>query len=84
MAAVYWQDVSYLRAFNLPVDKVPAYSKTSLRLTYTDQSSKWQLQAYVDNLEDNAVRIGVTQLGASVNSVYAAPRIFGVTATYRY
>jgi iron complex outermembrane recepter protein len=84
MAAVYWQAVSYLREFNLPDDKVPAYSKTSLRLTYNSASDQWMIQAYVDNLEDNAVRIGWDAVFETYNSYYAPPRTFGLRATYRY
>jgi iron complex outermembrane receptor protein len=84
MAAVYWQSVSYLREFNLADDKVPAYSKTSLRLTYTSSAGHWQVQGYVDNLEDNAVRVGVSNLIGAYNSWYAPPRTFGVTAKYQY
>lgn len=84
MAAVYWQSVSYLREFNLPDDKVPAYSKTSLRLTYAGESSRWQVQAYVDNLEDKAVRTGVENLIGAYNSWYAPPRTFGLKGTFHY
>jgi iron complex outermembrane receptor protein len=84
MAAVYWQSVSYLREFNLPDDKVPAYSKTSLRITYNSLASHWQVQGYVDNLEDNAVRIGVENLIGAYDSWYAPPRTYGVTVKYKY
>jgi iron complex outermembrane receptor protein len=84
MAAVYWQSESFLREFNLPVDRVPAYSKTSLRLTYASESDRWQVQAYVDNVEDHAVRVGYDAIIEAYNSWYAPPRTFGVTGTYRW
>jgi iron complex outermembrane receptor protein len=84
MAAVYWQSVSYLREFNLPLDKVPAYSKTSLRLTYTSQSSHWQVQGYGDNLENHAVRVGWGSFFDAYDSWYGPPRTFGLKATYKY
>jgi hypothetical protein len=42
----------------------------------------WQVQGYVyvDNLENNAVRVGVENLIGAYDSWYAAPRTFGVTA----
>jgi iron complex outermembrane recepter protein len=84
MAAVYWQSVSYLREFNLPDDSVPAYSKTNLRLTYASASGQWQVQGYVSNLENNAVRIGVENLIGAYDSWYAPPRTYGATVKYRY
>jgi iron complex outermembrane receptor protein len=84
LAAVYWQSVSYLREFNLPDDSVPAYSKTNLRLTYATASGRWQVQGYVSNLENNAVRIGVENLIGAYDSWYAPPRTYGATVKYRY
>jgi iron complex outermembrane recepter protein len=84
MAAVYYQTVSYLREFNLADDRVPAYSKTSLRLTYASASDQWEVQGYVDNLENKAVRVGVENLIGAYDSWYAPPRTFGVTVKYKY
>jgi len=57
-AAVYWQSVNYLREFNLPVDTVPAYSKTDLSLKYAFPEEHFFVTAFVHNLEDHAVRNG--------------------------
>jgi iron complex outermembrane recepter protein len=83
-AAVYWQAKSYLREFNLPIDLVPAYSKTILRLTYVDSSERWKGEAFVNNLEDKAVRNGELLFLGQYYSYYNPPRTFGLRLFYRY
>jgi hypothetical protein len=46
-AWTYWQSSNYLREFNLPIDRVGAYSNTDANLTYADPSRRWKLQGYV-------------------------------------
>jgi len=83
LAAVYWQTTSFLREFNLPIDRVPAYTKTNLSLTYQDATRHWKGAAYVDNLEDKDVRnSGVVFFGYL--SDYNPPRTFGMRLTYEY
>jgi iron complex outermembrane recepter protein len=84
MAAVYWQSFNYLSPFNQAVDRVAAYSKTDLNLTYTDPSRHWSVVAYVDNLEDHAVRTNEISAFGEVFSDYAPPRTFGVRGSYKY
>lgn len=81
-AAVYWQSFSYLNAFNDSYFRVNPYTKTDLSLTYADPSGRWKLAAYVDNLEDHAVRTGEFT-GAGVYSDFAPPRLFGVRISYQ-
>jgi iron complex outermembrane receptor protein len=83
-AAVYWQSESYLREFNLPVDRVPSYTKTILRLAYQDPTDHWHAEAYVDNVENNLVRIGYQTIFGFYDSYYAPPRTYGVRLSYRY
>jgi iron complex outermembrane receptor protein len=83
-AAVYWQARSYLREFNLPIDLVPAYSKTTLRLSYVDSSERWKTEAYVNNLENNAVRNGELLFLGQYYSYYNPPRTFGLRLSYTY
>ncbi len=83
-AAVYWQADSYLREFNLPVDKVPAYSKTDLELKYVFPQGRFNISAYGHNLENNAVRNGSYAYVGSYLSSYSPPRTFGIRASYKY
>jgi iron complex outermembrane receptor protein len=82
--SVYGQTQSFLREFNLPVDRVAGYTKTDVMLTYRDTTERWQVQAYVQNLEDRAVRtIGWTTLGAYFAG-YNPPRLAGLRASYTF
>lgn len=77
-AQIYYQDHTFLREFNLPVDRVPSYSKTRLDLSYKTPDRHWLIDAYVDNLEDNAIRSAVFPLAGNYLSYYNPPRTFGV------
>lgn len=80
----YYQSKSYLREFNYFIDKVDAYTKSSLTLTYEDPTGRWKASAYVHNLEDEAVRnTGNTALGRYFSD-YMAPRTWGVRVAYSY
>ena len=83
-ALVYWQSSNYLSPFNQNVDRVGAYSKTDLNLTYVDPSRRWSVMAFVDNLEDNAVRVNEIQAFNETFSDFAPPRTYGVRIGYRY
>jgi iron complex outermembrane recepter protein len=82
--SVYGQTVSYLREFNFPIDRVAGYSKTDIILTYKDVTERWTAAAYVNNLEDSAVRSsGWTTLGHYFTG-YNAPRMAGVRLAYSF
>jgi iron complex outermembrane receptor protein len=83
-AAVYWQTVNYLREFNLPVDKVPAYSKTDLTLQYVFPEGHFTVSGYVHNLEDKAVRNGSFPYLGGYLSSYNSPRTYGMRVSYKY
>jgi len=83
LAAVYWQSRSYLQAFNTPLYQVNAYSKTNMSLTYTDASAHWKYAAYVDNLENKAIRTSNWADAGGVYSDFAPPRTYGVRVSYQ-
>jgi len=83
-AAVYWQSKSYLREFNLPIDAIGAYSKTSMTLTYRDRSERWSATAFVNNLENNAVRNGQLVFLGQYYSYYNPPRLYGLRISYGF
>jgi iron complex outermembrane recepter protein len=82
-AATYWQSVNYLRPFDLPIDRVGAYSKTTLDLSYRDPSGHWKASAYVYNLENNAIRNDAIPVSEYYSS-YDPPRTYGVRASYEF
>lgn len=71
------------RAFPQYVQK--AYTKTELRLTYRTADEKLTLQAFVENLENEATigRVTVAS-GGGFSGSYAAPRTWGLKLGYKY
>lgn len=83
-AAVYYQSVSYLREFDLPIDTVQAYTKTSLNMGWTDMTGRWNVDAYAYNLENSVVRNGGITAFGLYWSTYDPPRTYGVRVGYKY
>lgn len=81
---IYWQSRSYTNALNISYYVVDAYSKTDVRLAYTDPTEHWQLSAYVFNLENKTVRTGDYSGSGVVFSDFAPPRTYGVRFAYKY
>jgi iron complex outermembrane receptor protein len=82
--AVYYQSHSYLREFDLPIDTVQSYTKTSLNLGWTDATGRWNVNAYAYNLENSVVRNGGITAFNLYWSTYDPPRTYGVRAGYRF
>ena len=61
-----------------------SYTKTELRLTYQNRNGL-SLQAFVENLEDEAVigRATVSN-GGAFSGTFAAPRTYGLRLGYRF
>ncbi len=63
----------------------PAYTKTDLRLTYRTADKNFYIQAYVNNVEDNAI---ITRAAYTSNRAllvnYAPPRTYGFNAGFRF
>jgi iron complex outermembrane recepter protein len=83
-AEIYYQTVDYLREFNLPIDEVPAYTKTDLALAYLAPNGSWSAQAYAYNLEDAAVRNGAFPTIGRYFSYYNPPRTYGVRVSAKF
>jgi iron complex outermembrane receptor protein len=84
MVAVYWQSESYTQSCNIPVFGIMPYSKTYMPLIDTDPTAHWNVSAYVDNLEDKAVRTGDFASQNIVYTEYGAPRTYGMKVSVRY
>lgn len=80
----YYQTVTYLREFNLPIDRVPAYTRTDLELSYTDSTGKWMSELFAHNVEGTAVRNLAYILNGKYYGIYDAPRTYGVRISYQY
>lgn len=76
---------NYQTEFNQPLDRQSSYSKTDLRLFWESSDSRYNIQAFVTNLEDEAVLIsGVYGPGSGLFANYSAPRTYGVRFGYTY
>jgi iron complex outermembrane receptor protein len=90
-----YQSEMYLTDFNRPSDAQGAYTRTDLSLRYETRDA-WMLEAYVLNLENEAVKNNVdlraNQPGAGgvagfpgvARAFFDAPRTWGVRASYRF
>ncbi len=76
---------SYLLSRAMPNYLQGSYTKTELRLTYRTANKNLTLQAFVENLEDEATigRVTVAS-GGGFSGSYAAPRTWGIKAGYRF
>ena len=76
---------SYLLSRAFPQYPQEAYFKTELRLTYRTADKNLSLQAFVENLEDNATigRVTVAS-GGGFSGSYAPPRTWGVKLGYKF
>ncbi len=76
---------SYLLSRAFPQYPQQAYFKTELRLTYKTADQNLSLQAFVENLENNATLGRVTVAsGGGFSGSYAAPRTWGVKVGYKF
>ena len=83
-AAVYWQSRSFLRPVNLPIDRVPAYTKTDLTLSYNDPTGRFTLDGFVHNLENRTVRNGGFVFIGAYSSSFDLPRTYGARLSYKF
>jgi iron complex outermembrane recepter protein len=76
---------SYLLSRAFPNYLQDSYTKTELRVTYRSANERLSVQAYVENLEDEATigRVTVAS-GGGFSGSYAAPRTYGVKLGYKF
>jgi outer membrane receptor protein involved in Fe transport len=90
-----YQSEMFLTDFNRPSDTQVGYTRTDISVRY-ESSLPWTLEAYVLNVEDEAVKNNVdlraNQPGANgvagfpgvARAFFDAPRTWGVRASYRF
>ncbi len=83
-ATAFYQSESYLREFNLPIDRVGGYGKANFNLEYADATGRWKASAYVVNAANRAVRNGSFTVIGQYLSDYDPPRLFGARLSYKY
>lgn len=83
-AAVFWQSHSYSEPINISYYAIPAYSRSDVRLTYTNPGGNWDASAYVENLENHAIRNSDFSSGGLVFSDFGPPRTEGVRVAFRF
>ncbi|QGN54507.1 TonB-dependent receptor [Novosphingobium sp. Gsoil 351] len=75
----------YILSRTLVNFKQKSYTKTELRLTWTNAEDNLSLQAFVENLENEAV-IGRATIasGGAFSGTFAPPRTYGMKLSFRY
>jgi iron complex outermembrane receptor protein len=83
-----WQDDVYFRAFNQDFDLQEAYHLTNLKLIWTSPEQMWTVEAFVDNVEDEAamqnILIGPRGFGGPPFAWYNPPRFYGIQVGFKY
>lgn len=83
----YWSD-SYNVAGNFPIDPAgnqDSFTKTDLRLTWTSANDRLSLEAFVENIEDEAVNARSNAGGNDLTQTsFLAPRNSGVRISARF
>lgn len=80
----FYQTKTYLREFNNSFDTQGGYTKTDFKLTYESVGGHWTIDAFVQNIENRAVRVAEYGTGSALLSYYAPPRRYGLRVAFKY
>jgi outer membrane receptor protein involved in Fe transport len=90
-AQTYYSDSYYSFDINVPGVQQDSYTRTDLRLMWTSPNSAWEAEAFVQNLEDEAVLLRTVVFNpserpeiASLQSNWSNPRTWGMGLRYRF
>jgi iron complex outermembrane receptor protein len=83
-----WTDTAFRRPQNNPlVDRVPSYTKTSLRVRWEEPEHRYWLEAFGENLENNYIYprgIVVALTGTAEGFGLLTPRTYGVRLGFNW
>ncbi len=81
----YWNSGYILTDLTPDFGNQPSYTKTDLRLTFRPADDRFRVQAFVNNVENEAVITrAVYANNRSLQVTYGRPRVYGVSAGVRF
>jgi iron complex outermembrane recepter protein len=86
-ADVQYTDKFCFTVLCAPVEREAAYTVTNARIGYGPANKRWDISAFVNNLTDAEYRVYAfdsSLFAGVVAGVYAKPRTYGITGTYRF
>ena len=68
-----------------PAGTQPSFTKTDLRLSYTTADDRIGIEGYVENLENEIVKLRTTYGGDGIEQItYGYPRNYGVRLHFKF
>ncbi len=83
-----WQDDVYFRAFNQDFELQKDHHLTDIKLVWTDTESVWEVEAFIQNIEDEApktnILTGPREFTSPPYAWYGPPRFYGIRVGFKY
>jgi outer membrane receptor protein involved in Fe transport len=83
-----WTDETYFRVFNRDFDRQEPFHQTDAKLIWRSPEERWEVEAFVENIEDEApkqnILVGARAFGSPPLAWYGPPRFYGVRAGFRF
>ena len=84
---VYYTDDFCFSALCAPVEQEDSYTVANARISYAAEDGRWEVAAFANNLLEEEYRVYAfdsSLFAGVVAGVYARPRTYGVTASFRF